>query len=99
MAELVWERAFNSSTCPSNTRTTIASMVAPQLESLRLVKVAGSLQLLQGIALPAGVQLLIGPQSSAEVARLKPKKPGRNDLCVCGSMRKWKQCCGLALAE
>ena len=29
-----------------------------------------------------------------EMARLKPKKPGRNDLCVCGSMRKWKQCCG-----
>ncbi len=29
-----------------------------------------------------------------EVARIKPKHPGRNDLCVCGSMRKWKQCCG-----
>lgn len=29
-----------------------------------------------------------------EMARLKPRKPGRNDLCVCGSMRKWKQCCG-----
>jgi hypothetical protein len=29
-----------------------------------------------------------------EVARLGPKKPGRNDLCICGSMRKWKQCCG-----
>ena len=23
-----------------------------------------------------------------------PQEPGRNDLCVCGSMRKWKQCCG-----
>ena len=33
-----------------------------------------------------------------ELARLRPKKPGRNDLCVCGSMRKWKQCCG-ALVE
>jgi len=33
-----------------------------------------------------------------EMARLRPKKPGRNDLCVCGSMRKWKQCCG-ALIE
>jgi hypothetical protein len=33
-----------------------------------------------------------------EMARLKPKIPGRNDLCVCGSMRKWKQCCGSALA-
>jgi hypothetical protein len=29
-----------------------------------------------------------------EMARLRPQKPGRNDLCVCGSMRKWKQCCG-----
>lgn len=36
--------------------------------------------------------------SPKEVARLKPKKPGRNDLCVCGSMRKWKQCHG-ALVE
>jgi len=34
-----------------------------------------------------------------EVARLRPRKPGRNDLCVCGSMRKWKQCCGAVLAE
>jgi hypothetical protein len=32
-----------------------------------------------------------------EVARIKPKLPGRNDLCVCGSMRKWKQCCGAAV--
>jgi hypothetical protein len=29
-----------------------------------------------------------------EVVRLKPKLPGRNDLCLCGSMRKYKQCCG-----
>jgi hypothetical protein len=36
--------------------------------------------------------------SPREMARLRPKKPGRNDLCVCGSMRKWKQCCG-ALVE
>ena len=21
-------------------------------------------------------------------------KPGRNDLCLCGSERKWKKCCG-----
>ena len=34
--------------------------------------------------------------AAKEVARLKPKLPGRNDLCVCGSMRKWKQCCGAA---
>ena len=29
-----------------------------------------------------------------EVARLKPGKPGRNDLCPCGSAKKWKQCHG-----
>jgi hypothetical protein len=34
-----------------------------------------------------------------EMARRKPKKPGRNDLCLCGSMRKWKQCCGAAAVE
>ena len=32
-----------------------------------------------------------------EVARIKPQKPGRNDLCICGSMRKWKHCCGAQL--
>lgn len=32
--------------------------------------------------------------TAREMARLKPRKPGRNDLCVCGSMRKWKACCG-----
>jgi hypothetical protein len=32
--------------------------------------------------------------SPRELARIKPKKLGRNDLCLCGSMRKWKQCCG-----
>jgi SEC-C motif len=36
--------------------------------------------------------------SPREMARIRPKKPGRNDLCVCGSMRKWKQCCGALLA-
>jgi hypothetical protein len=35
--------------------------------------------------------------SAREVARIKPKHPGRNDLCICGSMRKWKQCCGAAV--
>jgi hypothetical protein len=34
-----------------------------------------------------------------EVARIRPRKPGRNDLCVCGSMRKWKLCCGAQLSE
>ncbi len=33
--------------------------------------------------------------SAKEMVRIKPKKPGRNDLCPCGSMKKWKQCCGL----
>ena len=37
--------------------------------------------------------------SAKEMARIKPKKPGRNDLCVCGSMRKWKQCCGALVAD
>lgn len=37
--------------------------------------------------------------AAKEVARLKPKQPGRNDLCVCGSMRKWKQCHGAIAAE
>jgi hypothetical protein len=35
--------------------------------------------------------------SAREMARLKPKHPGRNDLCICGSMRKWKHCCGATL--
>jgi hypothetical protein len=35
--------------------------------------------------------------AAREAARIKPKQPGRNDLCVCGSMRKWKQCCGAQL--
>jgi hypothetical protein len=33
-----------------------------------------------------------------EAARIRLQKPGRNDLCVCGSMRKWKHCCGAQLA-
>ena len=37
--------------------------------------------------------------SPKELARIRPKKPGRNDLCPCGSMKKWKQCCGLAIAD
>jgi hypothetical protein len=34
-----------------------------------------------------------------EAARIRPRKPGRNDLCICGSMRKWKQCCGALVAD
>ncbi len=34
-----------------------------------------------------------------EMTRRKPSKPGRNDLCVCGSLRKWKQCCGALTAD
>jgi hypothetical protein len=37
--------------------------------------------------------------SPKEMARIRPKKPGRNDLCVCGSMQKWKQCCGQLVAD
>ncbi len=33
-----------------------------------------------------------------EAARIRPQKPGRNDPCVCGSLRKWKHCCGAQLA-
>lgn len=29
-----------------------------------------------------------------EMARLRPRLPGRNDLCICGSMAKWKNCHG-----
>ena len=36
--------------------------------------------------------------SAKEAARLRPKVPGRNDLCICGSMRKWKQCHGAVAA-
>lgn len=32
--------------------------------------------------------------TAREMARVQPKRPGRNDLCACGSMQKWKQCCG-----
>ncbi|MBP9087334.1 MAG: SEC-C domain-containing protein [Kofleriaceae bacterium] len=28
-----------------------------------------------------------------ELARIRVTIPGRNDLCICGSMRKWKHCC------
>lgn len=36
--------------------------------------------------------------AAREVARLRPGRPGRNDLCLCGSMRKWKKCCGANVA-
>lgn len=32
--------------------------------------------------------------SAREMARIKPRLPGRNDLCICGSMSKWKHCHG-----
>lgn len=31
--------------------------------------------------------------SPRELARIRVTIPGRNDLCICGSMRKWKHCC------
>jgi hypothetical protein len=30
----------------------------------------------------------------ADVARIAPSMPGRNDLCLCGSAKKYKKCCG-----
>ena len=30
------------------------------------------------------------------LARIEPRKPGRNDACVCGSGKKYKRCCGAA---
>jgi hypothetical protein len=32
--------------------------------------------------------------AAADVARLPPRMPGRNDLCICGSAKKYKKCCG-----
>ncbi len=34
-----------------------------------------------------------------ELAALAPRKIGRNDLCGCGSGKKWKKCCGLKGAD
>jgi hypothetical protein len=34
-----------------------------------------------------------------EIARLRPRQPGRNDLCPCGSMQKWKLCCGRTVPD
>lgn len=31
--------------------------------------------------------------SPRELARIRVLQPGRNDLCICGSMQKWKHCC------
>lgn len=33
---------------------------------------------------------------AVEIARLAPRMPGRNDLCLCGSAKKYKKCCGAA---
>lgn len=30
-----------------------------------------------------------------DIAKTKAKKPGRNELCTCGSGKKYKRCCGL----
>lgn len=34
--------------------------------------------------------------AAADLARLAPRMPGRNDLCLCGSAKKYKKCCGAA---
>ncbi len=31
-----------------------------------------------------------------ELARIAPRMPGRTDLCLCGSAKKYKKCCGAA---
>jgi hypothetical protein len=32
------------------------------------------------------------------LARITPRIPGRNEVCACGSGKKWKKCCGAATA-
>ena len=59
----------------------------------RLDDIAARFEAAEAIGRERRGQAFPGPR---EVARLRPLKPGRNDLCVCGSMRKWKQCCGMA---
>jgi len=34
--------------------------------------------------------------SPSDVALVAPRMPGRNDLCLCGSAKKYKKCCGSA---
>ena len=35
-----------------------------------------------------------GDETSANVSPIIKNKPGRNDLCPCGSGKKYKKCCG-----
>lgn len=62
----------------------------------RLDEIAGAFEAAEAIGRGARPCAFPPPR---EVARIKPKRPGRNDLCLCGSMRKWKQCCGARLAD
>ena len=39
-------------------------------------------------------RMTITESKPAELVRIVPKLPGRNDPCLCGSTRKYKKCCG-----
>jgi hypothetical protein len=62
----------------------------------RLDEIAARFEAAEAIGRAARPVAFPGPR---EMARLRPKKPGRNDLCLCGSMRKWKACCGAAVPD
>lgn len=62
----------------------------------RLDEIAGAFEAAEAIGRARRPTAYPAPR---EAARRKPRKPGRNDLCVCGSMRKWKQCCGVHAAD
>ncbi len=62
----------------------------------RLDEIAAKFEAAEAIGRAQRPQTFPSPR---ELARLRPQKPGRNDLCICGSMRKWKQCCGALVAE
>jgi preprotein translocase subunit SecA len=42
----------------------------------------------------AALQFVGGGAATAPKTLVKGKKPGRNDLCSCGSGKKYKRCCG-----
>ncbi|HRC55966.1 MAG TPA: SEC-C metal-binding domain-containing protein, partial [Kofleriaceae bacterium] len=53
----------------------------------------GGMQSRQPALMPRPVAL----PAARTMAREKPRLPGRNDLCICGSMSKWKHCHGAAV--
>lgn len=62
----------------------------------KLDEIAARFEAAEAIGAKARPQPFPSPR---DMARIKPKKPGRNDLCICGSMQKWKQCCGARIAD